>query len=203
MNHFLVATINKSKKFVWIHNIDEVHERMELLTENHHIYMDNEAFKMMNEKSINNRFTRVFTKQKDFDKNANTKFRLHHIDELDGVIKIKEMYEPNTKVFFIGSSEFLELCSKYASKLIVNVIDTNVETPHELSIKLTDTYSKSRMDIKPFLYDKIKKYKKTLVLKDNVYVSDNGMKIIEKATLPKDVDEKLFVDDYYFYEYRK
>lgn len=212
MKNFLVAVINKSfNMFVPTSNgyqpiahIDEHFSRLTELSENCHIYMDDLAFKAFGEKTLPNRFTRVFVNHKDFDKTASTQFRLHHMEELDNIIKRKEFYEKNTRTFFIGSPEFLKLCAKYSDTILLTVVDTSnkpsaLNFPEELQ-----PFFNSRKTIKPEMLETIREYRKMVIPKDTVEIADNGMKIIKKANIEElSQNDMLFTPDYMFYEMRK
>lgn len=198
MENFIFMTINKDGKIIYKHNIQEINERLENFTNAQHIYLDGECFKEMGERVVNNTFTRVFVDNvKTFDKGANQKLKLHHLDELNYIVQMKEQYEPQTKIFFLGTPKFLDLVQKYVGSILVNVIDTEETSNDFVPQSIKETFNK-RTDIKPQMYDELKKKQSEFRSEKEVIIADNGMRIVKEKSSPKQKS-----DLYYFYSFRK
>lgn len=210
--NFLVATINKEGQMFTQNNgklkpiaiIPEHISRITELSENCHIYMDDEGFKAFEEKSFPNRFTRIFVNNKDFEKTANQSFRLHHMDELETIVTRKEFYEPKTRIFFVGSPQFLQLCAKYCDTLMLTVAhvskkNNTIDFPKDLQAVFG-----SRKEIQPEMLSAIKGYRKLATVKEEIEIADNGMIIKRKADIEELAKSNmLLIPDYMFYNFRK
>lgn len=201
MDNFAVITMNKDGKIIYKNDIKEIEKRIEDLTENQHIYIDGEGFSKYNERLAPNRFIRVFVNNvKTFQKGAHLKLRLHHFDELNYIIRMKDQYEPNTKVFFMGSPEFLESAEKYIKELLINVINTD-ETSEDIIPEVFKQKFQKRKDIKPQELGNIRKYKSSIRKEKTIEIADNGMKIVKEKTI--EINDDLNKPDYYFYQFRR
>lgn len=204
-----IMFVESEKGVEVVNNIKEHIDRLTELSENQHIYMDDVAFKALG--TLQNRFTRVFTNKKNFEKGANLKFRLHHSSELHSIVEMKMVYEPETKIFFIGSSNFLLKCSKYCNLMLATVCESTIDKTEytyvdKIPTELKEQFTKRR-DIHPEKADEIRAYKKLKARELeglNVTYADNGMKIIDTSLSKIDKSNPLLSQpDYMFYEFRK
>ena len=217
--NFLVATVNKQFNMFttsedgtiqFIANIAEHVKRLEEISDQHHFYIDDAAYYAMNKSGVPLRFTRVFSKNPELLQQS-TDYRLHNINELDGIVAAKERYSPTTQIFFIGSSEFLTKCQKYAKKLLLTVVDKEIAESTAIDnfpLEALANVYKKRREIKPELLEQIKKYKAIKMKqlpKFETEIAENGMKITKAVDLSKISIEDQILDtpDYNFYEYRK
>ena len=217
--NFLVATVNKQFNMFtasedgaiqFIANIAEHVKRLEEISDQHHFYIDDAAYYAMNKSGVPLRFTRVFSKNPELLQQS-TDYRLHNINELDGIVAAKERYSPNVQIFFIGSSEFLTKCQKYAKKLLLTVVDKEIAESTAIDnfpLEALSNVYKKRREIKPELLEQIKKYKAIKMKqlpKFETEIAENGMKITKAVDLSKISIEDQILDtpDYNFYEYRK
>lgn len=217
--NFLVATIDRNfnmwkfsdEKLQFIEHIAEHVKRLEEISENHHFYIDETAFKALGEKNFPLRFTRVFSRQPGkVEKSKN--WRVHDMNELSSVISAKERFSPDVQIFFIGTADFLETCTSYARKLLLTVVDKNYTLADGVVDKFPLESIKQkfhkRRSIKPEMLDQIKKYKEIInrtSSKIETIVTDNGMLMkreVEAPTIQED-DQILNTPDYMFYEYSR
>ena len=210
--NFLVATINKEGQMFTQNNgklkpiaiIPEHISRITELSENCHIYMDDEGFKAFGERSFPNRFTRIFVTNKDFEKSSNQSFRLHHMDELETIVTRKEFYEPKTRIFFVGSPQFLKLCAKYCDTLMLTVAhvskkNNTIDFPKDLQAVFG-----SRKEIQPEMLAAIRGYRKQVIVKDETEIAENGMIIKRKANVEEMAkNDMMLIPDYMFYNFRR
>lgn len=173
-----------------VYDLEEHLDRLTFMSDQNHIYMDDIAFRAYGEKPLRDKFTRVFTHTKTFAKNASTKFRIHHMSELNNVVSDKEQYENEKTIFFIGGEKFLQLVAKYCNTSISTVI-TNFECVPEGDNVVLEKFPK---DIRHYIYGNRKtpssSYKDNMEFnnkvknsspKPTVTIAENGMKIIDKS----------------------
>ena len=215
--NFLVATIDNNFNMfkqvegspTFIDRIAEHIKRLEEISEGHHFFIDEHAFKALGETNFPLRFTRVFSTNPDSLKRS-TDYRVQHIDTLSDTIASKDKFSPNVQIFFIGTSDFLLTCSKWSKKLLLTVVNRdwsdNALIIDKFPLEQLSKVFKKRRTIEPELLAQIKAYKilkqKKLVAPKETIIADNGMKIIQDVVLPDfdASDEILNTPDYIFYE---
>lgn len=216
--NFLVATVDKNfnmftnsedDKPQFIAKIAEHVKRLEEISDTHHFFIDDIAFEAFGRTGFPLRFTRVFSKNK-LAISQSTEYRLHDMSELEAIVQTKERFSPNVQIFFIGSSDFLTKCQKYAKKLLLTVVkvDTDESTViDKLPVEILQAVYKKRREIKPELLEQIKLYKKMKlkqIPKQTVEIADNGMKVITNVAPKISIEDQILnTPDYMFYEYRK
>lgn len=209
-NFNMFKTVENSPKF--IANIAEHVKRLEELSDGHHFYIDETAFKALGESQFPLRFTRVFSSNPELLKQS-TSYRVHDMKMLEDTIMSKERFSANVQIFFIGGSDFLKKTSKYAKKLLLTVVNETYDDNHVISDKfpldfMTDVFNK-RHTIEPELLAQIKLYKmmkaKQKQSPTETIITDNGMKLTQPVEVPEIsvVDDILNTPDYKFFEYRK
>lgn len=219
--NFLIATIDRNfnlfktdeqGSFQFIESIAEHIKRLEELSDGHHFFIDEAAFRSLGSKNFPLRFTRVFVNNK-WDIKANVAYRVESMSDLDGIVASKDRFSPNTQIFFIGDAEFLTRAAKHARKLLLTVVDKEYgpDTPDQQFTKFPLEEMKSqftkRIEIKPELLDQIKQYRKIVQQKvvSKTTIAPNGMRVIQQVEQPEQstVDTILNTPDYMFYEYSK
>lgn len=218
--NFLVAIIDQNLNLFkqtdgqpkFIEKIAEHTKRLEEISENHHFYIDDLAFKALGENQFPLRFTRVFSNNPE-SLQQSINYRLHNISELADTVASKDRFSPNVQIFFIGGSEFLKSAAKYAKKMLV----TSVKRDHTVTAMIIDKFPledmkkvfRRRHGIKPELLDQIKQYKaikaKRNVAKMETIIAPNGMKITSEIVVPEydASDEIMNTPDYHFFEFSR
>lgn len=209
-NFNMFKTVEGQPKF--IEKIAEHTKRLEEISDGHHFYIDETAFKALGETQFPLRFTRVFSENPNALKQS-TEYRIHHISELEDTVASKDRFSKNVQIFFIGSSEFLLRSAKFSKKMLI----TSVKRDNTETANVTDKFPleemklifKRRRAIVPELLDQIKQYKeikaKRAQSKIQTSIAPNGMKITQEIVVPvyDASDEILNTPDYHFYEYRR
>lgn len=220
--HFLTAITTKDLQ-IFKHNeetgeiknsydIVEHANRLLEISEDHHFYMDEDAFKAFGSNGFPQRFTRVFVDESKVEFFPKSLFyRVHSLKEIKKSVEIKDFYAPDTKIFFIGNANFLKTCSEFSNKLLLTVVDKtsenqNIKDEHKLPLEDLKIHFSKRKDIEPEMLQMIKEYKKKMIkkLEEKVEIADNGMRIIRTdQEQDKLLDPILDTPEYFFYEYTR
>lgn len=213
--NFIVALIDKSNNifvkdeenetFKRIYNVLEHDKRIDEFSTECHFYIDEMMYEALGNRGVLFKYTKVFVKDTSkYGRQKGCKFV--DIDSFYHHVKNYNDYEENKPLFLMGGSEFLKMSMKISSKMLLTVVDDEINEGFEKfpmdSAKSTFT---GRKQIEPELLEEIRKYRRSTLkhMPQNIEIAANGMKIIKTPEKPKYTDDVMNSPDYMFYEFRR